>query len=186
MVFIWPFPHLRLMNLIYQLMGRKGKPPISRSTEARNLEINQDWSPNPRLTSRAGALTRKATFLTLGQEYSKNFPKRWSKFSNILDQHTVTANTQTSWLIPKPPSPTQRCLPSLIWSPRSQKHIHRWLTSINRTSMKPPAKISGIWMSMNQTCTRYTIFFWSKHMNNYNRRWHRTPPSRQSFLKNTQ
>ena len=124
--------------------------------------MNQAWSPNPRLNSRAGALTRKATFLTLGQEHSTNSTKQWSNCSNTLDQHTVTANTQTSWLKPQPPSPTHRFLLSLIWSPSAQKHIHRWLTLIKRTSMNPSTKSWVIKITNNQTCIRYTISLWSK------------------------
>ena len=56
--------------------GNKGRPPSPRSTEVRNLEINQARSPKPRLTSRAGALTWKAIILTLDQEHKINSPEQ--------------------------------------------------------------------------------------------------------------
>ena len=79
----WNNPyHVSLMNLIYQLMEIRGKPQCPRIIYARNIEIYQSQSPNPRLTSRAGTLTQKATFLTLGQEHSTNVPKQWRKCIN--------------------------------------------------------------------------------------------------------
>ena len=70
----FPLPEVNEFNILTD--GKNGNPPIPRSTEARNIEINQAWIPNPRLTSRAGALTWKATFLTLGQEHSTIFPEQ--------------------------------------------------------------------------------------------------------------
>ena len=115
--------HLRVMNQRYWLTETRGKTPNPRSTEARNLKINQAWSTKPRLTSRAGALTWKDIFLTLDQEHPKKSPEQWRKWSNTLEQHTVTADSHPSWLKLQPPSPTHRFLPSLIWAPSAQKQM---------------------------------------------------------------
>ena len=61
--------HLREMNQRSQLTVTRGKHPITRSTEAKNLEINQARIPKLRLTSRDGALTWKYKILNLGQEH---------------------------------------------------------------------------------------------------------------------
>ena len=166
------------MNLRYWLTGTKDKPPIPRSTEARNLEINQSQSPKPILTSRAVALTWKAILLTLDQEHPSNSPEHWSKWSDTLEQQIVTADSHPSWLKLWPPYLTRRCLPPLIWTAGAQKQMERWPTSKKRISMRPSAKIRVIRMSTNQICTRYKISLWAKRTNNNKRRRRRTPISR--------
>ena len=169
--------HLRVMDWRYQLTEIRGKPKIPRSTEERNLEINQTQIPKPRPNSRDGALTRKAILLTLGLEHPKNSPEQWRNWINNLEQHIVTASRYPSWLKLQPPPPNQVCLPTLIWSPSAQKHMQRWLTPIKRTHMKPSTKIWGRRISMNQKCTRSTFLLWAKPMNNHKIRQSRTPPS---------
>ena len=93
---------------------KRGKSPSPRSTEARSLKINQYWNPKPKLTSRAGGLTWKATFLILSQYHPKKFTKQLRNWRDTLEQYTVTDSNQPSWLKPRPLSPTQRYLPSLI------------------------------------------------------------------------
>ena len=117
-----------------RLTGTRDKPQSPRSTEVINPEINQSRSPKPRLTSRSGALTWKATILTLDKEHLEFFPDQLRNWSNNLDQHKVTASSQPSWLKLRPPSPTQRCLPSLIghqapknrWRDDLPKKEYRW------------------------------------------------------------
>ena len=154
--------HLRVTNQIYWLTGTRGKPPRPRSTEVRNLKINQASILKPRLIYMASALTWKAKILTLGREHLTNFPKQLSNWSDTLEQHTVTYAIHTSWLKPQPYYSTQLCLPSLIWVPCAPKHMQRWLNSRKRTLMKTPTKIWGRMMSTNQTCTRSTISLWDK------------------------
>ena len=52
-------------------MGQASNPKKCRG---KKLEINQIQSSKLRLTSRAGAMTWKATLLTLYQEHTKNLP----------------------------------------------------------------------------------------------------------------
>ena len=48
--------------------GIKGKASkLKKYIGKKKIKINQAWSPRPRLTSRAGVLTWKATILTLDQ-----------------------------------------------------------------------------------------------------------------------
>ena len=65
-----------LLNPRSPLTGKRDKPPSPRSTEARNLEINQTQRPKPRLTSRDDALTWKAIPLNLDQEHQKKSPEQ--------------------------------------------------------------------------------------------------------------
>ena len=53
----------------------KGKASNPKMYRGKNFEIDQVWNPNKRLNPRAGALTWKAIFLTLGQEHPTNLPK---------------------------------------------------------------------------------------------------------------
>ena len=146
------------MNWRSRLTGTKEKPPIPISTEVRNnleinkslipistevrnnLEINQALIPKPILTSMAGVLTWKATLWTLDQEHLTNLPEQWSNWSDTLEKRTVTAVSHPSWMKLWPTSPTQRCLPSLIWASSAQKQMDRWPTSRKRLSMRPSAK----------------------------------------------
>ena len=178
--------HLRVMNRRSQLTVTRDNTPIPRSIEARNLEINQARGLKPRLTSRSGAVTWKAIILTLVQYHPTNSPGQWRNWRNTLDQHTVTDDSHTSWLKPRPPFPTHRRLSSLIWAPNAQKQMQRWLNSIKITLMKPSVKIWGRRISMNQKFTIYKISLWDKQMNNYNRSWRQTPPSRCSILTKNQ
>ena len=164
----------------------RDKTPIPRSTEARNFETNQARSPDPRLTSRAGSLTWNDTLLTLGQEHTTNFPKQWRNCSDTSEQHTVTSISQTSWLKPRQPYPTQRWLPSLIWALSAQKNMQRWLTLRKITLMELSSKSWGKRMYTNKICTRSTISLCAKQMTNNKRWWHQTPPSRWSILTRIQ
>ena len=145
------------MNWRCQLTVTRDNPPSPRISEVRNLEINQSQSPKTRLTSRAGALTWKAVLLTLDQEHPTNLPEQRRNWSNTLEQHTVTAVSQTSWLKLCPPYPTHICLTSLIWSPSAQKQMEIWTTSRKRISMRTSTKRWGRRISKNQICTGYTI-----------------------------
>ena len=162
--------HLRVMNWISLPKVTRGRLPSPRSTWEINLEINQVLSPKLRLTSRAGVITWKDTFLTLVQEHPVNFPEHWSNWSNNSDQYIVRSDSQTSWLKPWPPSLTHRCLPSLIWALNAKKYMHRWLISRKGTSINPSTKSWGRRMSTNQACTRSTVLLWAKKINNYKRR----------------
>ena len=146
---------------------KRGNPTSPRSTEARKLEIYQYWIPKPKLTSRASGLTWKATFLILSQYHPTNLPKKLRNWSDTLEQYTVTDSNQPSWLKPRPLSPTQRYLPSLIQALVTPKKMQRWLPLRKITSMKKSTKSWWIRMSTKHTCKRSTISLWSKQMNNY-------------------
>ena len=89
--------HLKVMNWRSRLTRKRDKPPSPKSTEVRNnREINQAWSPKPRLTSRAGLLNRKATLLTLEQEHLTSFQEQWRNWSDTLKHLTVTDVSHTS------------------------------------------------------------------------------------------
>ena len=86
--------HLKVMNQRSRLTGTRDKPSIPRSTELRNtLEINQAWSPKPRLNSRTGVLTWKAKLLTLDQDHLTSFPEQWtwSKVKSVALQVSTPA-----------------------------------------------------------------------------------------------
>ena len=150
--------HLRVMNRRTRLTGKRSKPPSPRITEVRILETSQSWIPKPIPTSRAGALTWEAKYLTLGQEHPKSLPEQWRNWSDTSEQRTVTSVSQLSWLKPRTPSPTHRFRkPYMIRASSAPKQIQIWLTSRRGTSMKPSAKIWGRRISTSRTCTRSTI-----------------------------
>ena len=130
-------------------MGQASTPKKYRGKKSRNRPSLEHKS----ITDFQGGYNDLGGYIfDLGTREFKYFPKQWRNCSNTLYQYTVTSNTQTSWLIPQPPSPTQILLPSLIWSLRAQKLIHRWLTFGKGTSMKPPTKI---WELRN--LTKYSV-----------------------------
>ena len=55
-----------------------------------------------------------------------------------------------------------------------------------RISMRPSARILVRRMSINQTCTRYTISLWAIRINSHKRRWRRAPLYTRSRMTKTQ
>ena len=179
--------HLRVINRITLLTVTRGKPPSSIIKEVRSLETSRARILKPILTSRDSTLTWKAKSLTLGQEHPTSFPKQWMNWSDTVEQRTVTAASQLSWIKPRTSSPTQIWWqPSLIWASITPKQMQILLTSRIRTPMNSSAKILVRSMSTICTCTRSTISSYVKGMKNYKRRQRCIPPSSWSIMTEAQ